>query len=77
MASFTLCSMNNRRNTVKTHGMFLLQTRFGVHLHHNSLLALVQPGSAKHAAAKGAFQRGHFHSTVFSFFELQSRMRRP
>lgn len=47
--------------------MFLLQTHFRAHLHHNSRLAFVQCRiRAELAAAKGTFQRGHSHYTESS-----------
>lgn len=63
MASFTLYSMNNRRNTVQTHGNVLQAELSGPHLHHNSRLALYSAGPTELAAAEGAFQRGHSHYT--------------
>ena len=74
MASFTLCSMNNRRNTVKTHGNGLAAEGSPEHI---CITIASLPSRSVLAAAEGAFQGGHSHYTDFSFFELQSRMRRP
>lgn len=76
MTSFTLCSMNNRRNTVKACGNAPATEAL-----RSASASQWLPGSARNlpgCSCAGSISKGPSSLyKVLSFFELQSRKERP